>query len=820
MHNMKKTILLLIFLIISFSASAQWLTTPTTPQRNNITGNIRWLYGTGHVFDPTPALAQKDTLGSLMNYHFNGFTTVNSDPWDEAIAGLVQESDSTLVASYVVDSMIVRAPSYGSSTAVQGLRYNLNTHKWSAPFVIYSNQPDHYSLFSSGGVGVTTNKRQFVFFRRSDGVTGVPIDVGYIYSDDRWATHSTYAAISGTSVTSTYGKMTKGTGGYFKTLYGVNKCELLISTDSTTWSYYSTPYSYGSDQADGALNEPFIKTIGTDSILLVTRTANGRYWQYLSVDNGATFTFINKLPQPTFPLTSAISPEIIYDKKKKKILVLVADRILQNNTRAFNKDKMVLYAEGKDLNAKIINEIQRPAVNGRPLGGYSSTVQLTDSTFFGVTSEIKSQDTTLATTVSATIQNLYSYTIKYSDNNLYQNNIPGGGQIPYFNAKNGNWETISYPNQAFYFDPVTNTISPIQDARFLLNGKVTTVDFLEYNRNKSAFSGGRSTDLTQYNDSNIGNYSFSWGNQSKAKGNKSFAFGSNVTATGVGSWAIRDTTAVTALNPALNNTIPNSFSAYMAGGYTLVTDTSNRLTFTGGQLNIHAQTLSAFILDRLAGSIGIIFRQGGVDRSRITSLSNGDVTWGVYNSSGTLLNVPITITNSTGVVTIVAAPIISTATATSLAGFGPLKQLQTITALPSTTTATTQAAADGTNKVSTDLYADRAAGTIIGTPTIVAGAGAGTSPTVSVTSNGHGIQVTVTTGTLPTGTNATVATVTLANALSYTPYPIFSSANGATSLLNGASMIYMTSTGASNVTITSGTTALVAATTYVWNISL
>lgn len=109
---------------------------------------------------------------------------------------------------------------------------------------------------------------------------------------------------------------------------------------------------------------------------------------------------------------------------------------------------------------------------------------------------------------------------------------------------------------------------------------------------------------------------------------------------------------------------------------------------------------------------------------------------------------------------------------------------------------------------------------IIGTPTIVAGTGAGTSPTVSVTSNGKQLQVTVTTGTLPTGTNATIATVTLANALTYTPYPVFSSASAATALLNGASMIYMTSTGTANVTITSGTTALTAATTYVWNVSL
>lgn len=109
---------------------------------------------------------------------------------------------------------------------------------------------------------------------------------------------------------------------------------------------------------------------------------------------------------------------------------------------------------------------------------------------------------------------------------------------------------------------------------------------------------------------------------------------------------------------------------------------------------------------------------------------------------------------------------------------------------------------------------------ITGTPTIVAGAGAGTSPTVSVTTNGKQLQITVTTGTLPTGAGATLATITLAIPLTYTPYPVFSAAPGAATILSGASMIGMSSTGPSNVTITTGTTALVAATTYIWNITI
>ncbi|HZY35341.1 MAG TPA: hypothetical protein VFE53_01755 [Mucilaginibacter sp.] len=108
---------------------------------------------------------------------------------------------------------------------------------------------------------------------------------------------------------------------------------------------------------------------------------------------------------------------------------------------------------------------------------------------------------------------------------------------------------------------------------------------------------------------------------------------------------------------------------------------------------------------------------------------------------------------------------------------------------------------------------------IVGTPTIAAGSGAGTSPTVSVTSNGKGLKVTITTGTGSTA-NATIATVTLANALPYTPYPVFAPANSATASLSGGTMVYMTSTGSTNVTITSGTTALAASTTYIWNITL
>lgn len=100
-------------------------------------------------------------------------------------------------------------------------------------------------------------------------------------------------------------------------------------------------------------------------------------------------------------------------------------------------------------------------------------------------------------------------------------------------------------------------------------------------------------------------------------------------------------------------------------------------------------------------------------------------------------------------------------------------------------------------------------------PTIAAGAGAGTSPTVSV-SNATDLSgiVNVLTGTLPTAA-ATVVTVTFNVAYGVAPNMVLQPGNAATALLSGATMIYVTSTTTTFV-ITAGATGLVAATQYVW----
>ena len=117
------------------------------------------------------------------------------------------------------------------------------------------------------------------------------------------------------------------------------------------------------------------------------------------------------------------------------------------------------------------------------------------------------------------------------------------------------------------------------------------------------------------------------------------------------------------------------------------------------------------------------------------------------------------------------------------------------------------------------IFSTAGTGARTGIPTIVAGAGAGTLPTVSVIGNDNAMQITVVTGSVPAGTNAVIATITFNRAFVSSPKVVFSSANALTATLSGASMVFMDAAGSlTTYVITSGTVALTGASTYLWNV--
>jgi len=107
-------------------------------------------------------------------------------------------------------------------------------------------------------------------------------------------------------------------------------------------------------------------------------------------------------------------------------------------------------------------------------------------------------------------------------------------------------------------------------------------------------------------------------------------------------------------------------------------------------------------------------------------------------------------------------------------------------------------------------------------PTIAAGAGAGTTPTISVVGRDNDFSILLTTGTTPTGANAIIATVTYAGGAYLTgSIPTCTAAQGAGSTFNAALLTGSTMFSVDGTTTTmvlySGTTALTGSTVYKFN---
>lgn len=103
-------------------------------------------------------------------------------------------------------------------------------------------------------------------------------------------------------------------------------------------------------------------------------------------------------------------------------------------------------------------------------------------------------------------------------------------------------------------------------------------------------------------------------------------------------------------------------------------------------------------------------------------------------------------------------------------------------------------------------------------PTIAAGAGAGTGPTVSVASSSDGLsgQLLITTGTSPAGSLAIIATITYAAAFAVAPVVMLTPGNSAAAGLSGTTQVWP-SLQTTGFVLKSGAAALSASAGYVWN---
>lgn len=107
-------------------------------------------------------------------------------------------------------------------------------------------------------------------------------------------------------------------------------------------------------------------------------------------------------------------------------------------------------------------------------------------------------------------------------------------------------------------------------------------------------------------------------------------------------------------------------------------------------------------------------------------------------------------------------------------------------------------------------------------PTIAAGAGAGTTPTLAITGALNSQLVSITTGTCTvscTG-SAVIATVTLPISCPATVVPTITPGNANAAQLSGSGSVWTIGTAVNTYTFNSSSTGLLPATLYNWNVSV
>jgi len=279
------------------------------------------------------------------------------------------------------------------------------------------------------------------------------------------------------------------------------------------------------------------------------------------------------------------------------------------------------------------------------------------------------------------------------------------------------------------------------------------------------------------------------------------------------------------------------FQSYI-GTSTTPTLVSNASLTTQGQFNLGLQATTNIQPGSTAGTIFNIGAETLTDASTasgtvtnfavigtgLTTLAATNASITYTNGYGALFTQPtngtnVTMTNKYALGLAYDATHLFTVSLNS-AGAATLNATSTITITPATTITGAL-----TNSATTTTLKHLAGST--SAPSIVAGTGAGTSPTVSVSGTDISGIVNITTGTSPSGSNAIVATVTFNTAYASAPKGVvLVPANVNAAALTNATQVFVPANGQTNGTTTttfvveSNGTALAASTAYIWTYTI
>lgn len=286
--------------------------------------------------------------------------------------------------------------------------------------------------------------------------------------------------------------------------------------------------------------------------------------------------------------------------------------------------------------------------------------------------------------------------------------------------------------------------------------------------------------------------------------------GGQVTATAVASGVI---TAITITAPGTGYTVTNGCATTGGTGTgALVNITSRGSTTITNAIGYRARAIDAtglFVTPAVTTATGVQITSPILGSGPVTVTTNVGVDIQAQTATAGY-NYGVRIATPTGGTTVnKALNFISATTADGGITFGndPAPQAN----LYRSTTSTVRSDGD---IVARHFYSNSAA------PAIAAGTGAGTSPTASVSGTDCRFTFTLTTGSAPASAN-NIATFTYTTAFALaTNSPVFSPKNANAAALTGTKSPYILSEATTNFVFRAGSTALTAATQYIWTFAV
>ncbi len=426
-------------------------------------------------------LASTNPSSSKYNYFVNGIDTLYSYEGGHAQeGGVVNMGGDTLLFAYNFSENQVHQDT--ASYSRKRFSYDKGV-TWSSPQTLYRGYDGALNIT----MGITDDKKLFAAYWPSK-VTNV---WRYMTSTDGGATFSAPTSVTAPVLAyggipqspTPYGKMFKAYGKYFQVIQGQYWSLLYSSADGQTgWTVYSTMWDYTVSLVRNTLEPDVTVLEGANGICRVrAQGTTGSYYQYQSTDSLKTWTYIGQTVLQGVT-GFAPSPQGYYDRAKKKLITIAADRGpgtsyptsngLTNGINIYSNDVSEIW--GNPSGYTLIAKLGRPAANKSTVYDYPTGTMLDDSTMYYIVTDRSNADTRVVDGNTGEVTGFSKFTISHNGD-LFPNAADVSGVLTK-NIITGKYENRVI-QQPWVYDQKTALIQPASQSGIELTQIFTASPF-------------------------------------------------------------------------------------------------------------------------------------------------------------------------------------------------------------------------------------------------------------------------------------------------------------------------------------------------------